>query len=94
MGGNNKAENIIRFTARQHFLAHWMLWKAYRNPEMTYAFKMMEYSNKSSQRTNKYWNVSSKVYEKLKIEKSQHFSGVNHPNYGKRYVRSEVTRIK
>lgn len=68
MGGSNKSENLIRFTARQHFLAHWMLWKAYRNKQMNFAFKMMQYSSNKSQKTHRYWKLNSGTYEKLKKE--------------------------
>jgi hypothetical protein len=29
LGGSDDASNLIRLTARQHYIAHWMLWKAY-----------------------------------------------------------------
>lgn len=29
LGGSDDADNLIRLTARQHYIAHWMLWKAY-----------------------------------------------------------------
>ena len=28
LGGSDDADNLIRLTARQHYVAHWMLWKA------------------------------------------------------------------
>jgi hypothetical protein len=55
--------NLIALTPRQHFIAHWMLWKAYGGRSMTYAFKIMQYSTKNYNRTNR---ISSLVYEKLR----------------------------
>lgn len=61
--------NIISLSARQHFIAHWMLWKAFRNKEMTCAFWFMYRS--SSKTEHRYNNAS--IYEKIKesISKNQ-----------------------
>lgn len=59
MGGNNAKQNLIKLTARQHFICHWMLWKAYRNKQMAHAFWLMQ------NRTH-YPKSSSKIYSKLK----------------------------
>lgn len=42
MGGDDSSDNLVRLTAREHFLAHWLLVKI--NPEdksLTYAWNMM-----------------------------------------------------
>jgi len=62
LGGNNSQENLIELSPREHFLAHWMLWKAYSNRQMTLAFWSMR-MNKSKQRS---FRISSKVYQTLK----------------------------
>ena len=41
MGGKNDNENTILLTAREHFLAHWLLWRIHRNKEMACAFRYM-----------------------------------------------------
>lgn len=41
MGGSNDKDNIVSLTAREHFIAHWLLWRIHRNNEMAYAFNMM-----------------------------------------------------
>jgi hypothetical protein len=61
--GTNKKENIIRLTAREHFIAHWLLSKIYNNPQMTYAFWRM--CNKSD---NRNYTINSKTYSKTKEE--------------------------
>lgn len=40
MGGGNEPSNIIALTLRQHYIAHWMLWKAYGG-KMAVAFDYM-----------------------------------------------------
>lgn len=40
-GGSNKKDNIVLLPVRLHFLAHWLLWKAYRDARMANAFWTM-----------------------------------------------------
>lgn len=41
MCGTNNTENLIYLTAREHFLAHLLLWKIYKNRKMVLGFVMM-----------------------------------------------------
>lgn len=54
MGGKDAKSNLIALTPRQHFVAHWILWKAIGN-NMGRAFFMM--SN-----FGKYGKVNSRTY--------------------------------
>jgi len=72
MGGSNNTNNLINLSPRQHFIAHQMLWKAYKNKEMTSAFFSMANQNNQFQHRN--YNINSKVYETLKIEFQQTIS--------------------
>lgn len=58
-GGNNSKENLIRLTARQHFIAHKLLWNAYKGSKMGRAYYYM--CNLKSK------NKSSKSYEEAKL---------------------------
>jgi hypothetical protein len=40
-GGDNSEENLIHLTAREHFLAHWLLWRIYRDRQTALAFNAM-----------------------------------------------------
>lgn len=71
--------NLIRLTAREHYLAHWMLWKAFGG-SMATAFWCM--SNSGKYRTN------SRVYEEFKRQ----YRGKHHHNYGLK--RSHETKKK
>ena len=42
MGGSDDPDNIVALTAREHFLAHWLLWRIYRNRETAAAFAFMK----------------------------------------------------
>lgn len=41
MGGSNDSDNLVRLTAREHFICHWLLWRIFRTNKMAYAFHMM-----------------------------------------------------
>lgn len=60
MGGSDDASNLIKLTGRQHYLAHWMLWKAYGG-SMTRAFFMMSCVKEGQCK-------SSKVYDKARTQ--------------------------
>ena len=73
-GGNESQENLIKLSAREHFIAHWMLWKACGG-KMTYAFNCMLTLNKKCK--------SSKHYVLLRENCS--LSGENNPMFGKKH---------
>lgn len=56
--------NSVKLSPRQHFIAHWILWKAC-GKFMAYAFIGMK---RSSKYQNRYFELNSKTYENLKIE--------------------------
>ncbi len=41
MGGSDTADNLVCLTAREHFLAHWLLYRIHKTPAMARAFKLM-----------------------------------------------------
>ena len=59
-GGSNDRDNLIKLTYRQHYIAHWMLWKIYGG-KMANAFFFMN-------QAIKYKKIGSKAYEKLRTE--------------------------
>lgn len=69
LGGTDKDENIVKLTAREHFICHWLLVKMYKKgsierKKMLCAFWKMKQSPTKSQK--RYLN--SRAYEKLRIE--------------------------
>ena len=66
MGGPDTSDNMILLPARLHYLAHWMLWKAYKSKEMTSAFFAM--SNQNNQHQGRERRITSRTYEKLRKE--------------------------
>ena len=62
MGGSNQAFNIVKLTAREHFLAHWLLFKIYKTPSMAKAFRLMlDISKKPHSKT---YEIAKTIYAK------------------------------
>lgn len=87
MGGTNAKENIVLFTPKEHYVAHHLLWKIHKTTKMHYAFWLMV--NKTSTDSRRVYRITSRVYEKAKI---QH--GINVSKLQKGRKRSEESRKK
>jgi len=75
LGGSNDADNIVRLTAREHFVCHWLLIKMHLGEargKMINALYLMQGKNKYQDRY-----INSKVYEKLRQDYSQYISDLN-----------------
>lgn len=77
LGGTDEKENLIKLTPRQHYIAHWMLWKAYRG-KMAQAFFFM--NNAQSKRI-----LGSRWYKNLRADAIEALSGESAPWYGKKF---------
>jgi hypothetical protein len=69
LGGTNEPDNLIRLTAREHFIAHLILWKSLGG-KMTYAFWRMAHSKQNGE---SYW-LSSRQYKSLKEDLAKEVS--------------------
>jgi len=88
LGGDNKKNNLVYLTAREHFICHWLLHLIYpKNNKILLAFYMMcNVKDKKQQR----YTPSSRIIEYAKIEKSRRISGDNHPKYWLDKSRSDL----
>jgi 5-methylcytosine-specific restriction endonuclease McrA len=82
LGGNNEKTNIVRLTGREHFICHWLLTKMTQGKfksKMRYALRRMEHSSKDHQDGRYHTKITSKVFERNKIEwakiHSEHMTG-------------------
>jgi len=63
MGGTDAKNNRLLLTAKEHYIAHYLLWKIYKNSQTAYAFfYMCNDGNKTGIK------ISSKVYEEIRVE--------------------------
>jgi 5-methylcytosine-specific restriction endonuclease McrA len=89
LGGSNKKENLVKLTAREHFICHWLLTKMVNHTKYKYqmwnAFSCMLYRETAEQVRYK---VTGRIFENIKKEgsliKSIKFSGEGNPRYGVR----------
>ncbi len=84
--GENKT--IVILTAKEHYIAHHLLWKYYKKKYGIRDAKTIKMSNAFWFISNKIKKVNSKIYEKLKFEHSENqkrFTGKMNPFYGKRH---------
>jgi len=75
--GANK-ENYVGLTYREHFIAHWMLWKLCRG-KMTYAFRLMSDLHGGKFRKSRTYSVLMEDYGRVHSER---MSGERNPNFG------------
>ena len=65
LGGSNTPDNLVKLTAREHFIAHWLLTKmcsGQQKAKMCYAFFSMSFDNGNTNR-----NYSSRYHEMCKM---------------------------
>jgi hypothetical protein len=74
LGGNNDIENLVKLTFREHYIAHWLLCKMYKeNLKKSYklgcAFLLMSKSNNGKRITNsKFFDKARMQFKKSQIE--------------------------
>ena len=67
MGGSNDPTNLVLLSAKQHFVAHHLLYKIHRNREMTNAFFLMCNVKRGGEK----FKITVKQYQILREEKRQ-----------------------
>jgi hypothetical protein len=94
LGGADNADNLVKLTAREHFICHWLLVKMTTGEDrykMLNALRMMRAEKSGQKRYNT--KITSRVYENLKLEyallHSERVRGENNPMYGDKFYRSE-----
>lgn len=84
LGGKDSAENLILLTAREHFLAHYLLCKfteGENKKKMLWAFHRLCYSDASRHfRNENNFKMSSRLYEYLRKEFVKIFESENWKN--------------
>lgn len=94
MGGNNRKENIVKLTPREHFIAHALLTKmCFENKHkisMACAFFRMNPKNNFQKRKI----LNSKLYEKIRKNLIIFVSGENNAFYGKKHTEDTKRKMK
>lgn len=88
MGGSNSKNNLVRLTAREHFLAHWLLYKIHKNYKMACAWRFLCRNNDRSKR---YTSLSYENARKaLSIETSKRQRGIDNHMFGKKLSKEHM----
>jgi len=94
-GGPNTKENLVLFTKREHFIAHWFLIKCTGGKgkaKMVFGLDRL-YNDKD----NKNKRRCSRAYERNMIEKTKFLSermrGENNPFYNKKHTEKSLLKI-
>lgn len=69
LGGSNSPTNLVRLTAREHFICHWLLTKMTSGPDrhkMVYALNGMKRKNRTQARYST--PITARVYDRLRSE--------------------------
>ena len=75
IGGLDVKENLVELTAREHFLCHRLLCEIYsQEPKLWYALWLMAIGKRKWIESTPY-NISSKEYERIKLEFIKHRKG-------------------
>ena len=70
-GGSDDKINLVKLTARQHYIAHLLLAKIYNDCAMHCAIMAMRAKTKSMDRN---YRFNSRLYEKMKLKRSKFMS--------------------
>lgn len=90
-GGSNDKTNLVKLTAREHFIAHKLLFlfcEGKQKIQMGYALHRILCPNNANQKSHR---INSRKYEELK-KIYEFLRGENHPSFGKKY--DEAFRLK
>jgi hypothetical protein len=92
MGGDNHNNNLVRLTAREHFIAHHLLYKIYKTPQLAHAWFSMLRVGKGQCRF-----FTSVQYERAKLAHAKELSikmkGANNHFFGRRHTQETKKRI-
>jgi hypothetical protein len=90
VGGGNSTENLVRLTAREHFIAHLLLAKIYNgNLKLIKAVAMMCVGQEERKLTNRLYG---KYRELFRMAMSESQTGVKNSQYGTRWVHNNVEK--
>ena len=84
MGGDDEHTNLVLLSARAHYLAHYLLHRAYpEDRKLAHAFAMMIISNPKKHNRN----FNSRMYEKAREARRSALKGISRPEWVKEKLR-------
>ena len=93
MGGSNKKNNLVKLTAKQHYLAHWLLYKIYKTSSLVHAWHSMSRIGIGQNERL----INSRLFEYCRKERSKILSenseGEKNNFYGKSHTDKTKTQL-
>lgn len=94
MGGSNDSDNMIMLTAREHFLAHWLLWRIHRNRQTAYAFYSFVNFFQGHNHQNRPKITSARGYQEAReahaLTHSEKMTGILNSNRSKKVLQFDL----
>jgi hypothetical protein len=98
-GGSNESSNLVKLTAREHYVAHALLWKMKFSKKyhvkMVHALRMM--MSGSYITSYKSYKANSRLYQTVREEfseiQSKRMSGEGNPFFGKKHPQEVMDKI-
>jgi len=75
LGGDNSKENLIKLTAREHFICHWLLTKMVKHNIHKVFYALNRMLNRGTQHQKRYLPKSSHIYELARLSFSRGIRG-------------------
>lgn len=77
LGGSNKKSNLVKLTPREHFICHLLLPKMLVGmSKRKMMFALTNFINRARHGSTKIYKISSRTYQKIKIESSKYMSEI------------------
>lgn len=92
MGGSDRSDNLVKLTAREHFVAHALLYYAYKTPKLAHAWWCMCMSSYRHNNNRKYTSLQYSEAKKAHSNAMKTYTGEKNRFYGKTHT--EETKIK
>ena len=86
LGGEDSSENIILLTARQHYLAHWLLYKMHKTSALVHAWNCMSVIGKGQDARHQNSHLFEYCKKQRKQFLSKQYSGEGNNFYGKAHT--------
>lgn len=98
LGGSNKKDNIVKLSAREHYIAHLLLYKFQADPKnkgkMAFALVYMAHGSNFPKRLKRTYKVNSKIYEAAKRASAEALKNRTVSEITKQKIREANARTK
>jgi hypothetical protein len=72
LGGGDEQSNLVKLTAREHFIVHWLLCKIHKNYKLASAFNMMCRIGHGQCRNSRFYSIARKNFSEYHPCKDDH----------------------